>query len=478
MIVIGAGFGGLGLAIQLEKHDLRSYLVLERAAVAGGTWRDNVYPGCACDIPSMLYSFSFARNPAWSRVFPQQDEIRRYLEACIERFGLRERIRFGADMVEATYNESAAAWRVRLADGRVLTCRVLVSATGPLNKPNVPAIPGLERFTGASFHSSQWDADAELQGKDVAVIGTGASAIQFVPQIAPAVRRLTLFQRSAPWVIPRNDASVGSLQHLLRRVPAFAWAMRTSIYWLLEIRALGFVVNPKLLQLQERLALRNLARHVPDPALRAKLTPDYRMGCKRVLISDDFYPSLLRSNVTLETTPIAEIRERSIVTRDGVEYSADTIVFGTGFRATDGFAPIRIVGRGGVELADVWRPGMEAYLGTNVSGFPNFFTIIGPNTGLGHNSMVVMMEAQYRYILSALATMRRLGIRAVDVKRAVQDRFNRRIEKSMRGTVWASGCSSWYLDGHGKNTTLWPGFTFAFRRATRRFRPDRYELLS
>jgi cation diffusion facilitator CzcD-associated flavoprotein CzcO len=476
VIIVGAGFGGLGMAIQLEKKGLGSFLILERAADVGGTWRDNVYPGCACDIPSMLYSFSFARNAEWTRLFPGQQEIRRYLERCVETFGLRDRIRFEADLIDATYDEESATWRLRTKDGRTFTSHVVVAAMGPLSTPNVPAIPGLERFTGKRFHSAEWDTTFDLAGRDVAVIGTGASAIQFVPQIAPIVRRLTLFARTPPWIIPRPDAAVGPRQRALRRVGAYAWAIRKLIYWFLELRALGFVVNPKLLQLQERVALRHLRRQIPEAKLRIKLEPNYRLGCKRVLISDDFYPTLRGPNVTVETHAIEEIRERSIVTFDGKEHPADTIIFGTGFRATDGLGPVRVMGRGGALLSDAWRGGMEAYLGTSVAAFPNLFLIIGPNTGLGHNSMIVMMEAQYRYVLSALGTMRRLGVRAIDVKREVQERFNRELQKRMRTTVWATGCKSWYLDRNGKNTTLWPGFTFAFRWATRRFRPDRYIL--
>jgi cation diffusion facilitator CzcD-associated flavoprotein CzcO len=477
-IIVGAGFGGLGMAIKLIRENFGSFLILERASDVGGTWRDNVYPGCACDIPSMLYSFSFERNAAWTRVFPGQQEIRDYLEGCVATHGLRERIRFNTELSDATFDESRATWRVRTVDGRTFTCRVLIAALGPLNKLKIPEYPGLERFTGARFHSGAWKTDVDLREKDVAVIGTGASAIQFVPAIAPLVRRLTLFQRTPPWVIPRADAAIGPLRRLLRRFAPYAWAVRKLIYWLLELRAFGFVVAPKLLQLQERLALRHLERQISEPELRAKLTPRYRLGCKRVLLSDDFYPSLRRANVTLEVAPIREIRERSIVTSDGVEHPADAIVFGTGFRATEGFVPVRVVGRGGVELADAWRSGMQAYLGTNVAGFPNLFMIIGPNTGLGHNSMIFMMEAQFRYVLSALETMRRRNVRAIDVKAGVQRRFNEKLQARMRGTVWASGCTSWYLDASGKNTTLWPGFTFAFRRATRRFRLERYDVVA
>jgi cation diffusion facilitator CzcD-associated flavoprotein CzcO len=476
IVIVGAGFAGLGMAIRLRQRGFDSFLILERAGDVGGTWRDNVYPGCACDIPSVLYSFSFERDASWTRVFPRQDEILQYLRRCADKYGLRERIRFGTELADAAYDEPSATWRLRTGAGDTLACRVLICAMGPLNRPHIPNLPGIERFAGPAFHSSRWDASADLRDKRVAVIGTGASAIQIVPEIAPLVRTLTLFQRTPPWVIPRNDAAVGPLQRLLRRwVPGYAWAVRTLIYWVLEIRAFGFTVKPALLQQREALALRYLERRIPEPELRRAVTPNYRLGCKRVLISDDYYPALRRSNVEVVPAAVTELREHAVVA-GGAEYPADVVIFATGFRATHGFAPLRIRGRGGKELADAWRDGMEAYLGTSIAGFPNLFTLIGPNTGLGHNSMVIMMEAQYSYVLDALKHMRRRGLRALDVKDAVQRSFNERLQARMRRTVWASGCTSWYIDERGKNTSLWPGFTFAYRWLTRRFRPSRYEI--
>jgi cation diffusion facilitator CzcD-associated flavoprotein CzcO len=476
VIIIGAGFAGLGMAIRLAQRGLDSFLVLERASEVGGTWRDNRYPGCACDIPSVLYSFSFEQDASWTRVFPRQGEIFEYLKRCADKYGVRSRIRFDTELLDATYDEPSATWRLRTTGGRTLTSRVLICAMGPLNRPNIPALPGIDRFVGASFHSSQWDASADLRDKHVAVIGTGASAIQIVPEIAPLVRKLTLFQRTAPWVIPRNDGAIGPLQRFLRRwVPGYARAVRTLVYWVLEIRAYGFTVKPELLHSREALALKYLERQIPEPELRRAVTPDYRLGCKRVLISDDYYPALRRSNVEVIPAPVTELREHAVVAAGGTEYPADVVIFATGFRATHGFGPLRIYGRGGKELADAWRDGMEAYLGTSIAGFPNLFTLIGPNTGLGHNSMVVMMEAQYSYVLDALGHLRRRGVRALDVKPMVQQRFNERLQARMRRTVWSSGCTSWYIDARGKNTTLWPGFTFAYRFLTRRFRADRYD---
>jgi cation diffusion facilitator CzcD-associated flavoprotein CzcO len=476
-IVVGAGFGGLGLALQMQRAGDDSFLILERASEVGGTWRDNVYPGCACDIPAMLYSFSFSPDVEWTRVYPQQPEILEYLKRTAGANGLRSKIRFNSALEEAHFDESSGVWKLRLGDGATLVCRTLALAMGPLSKPNVPRVPGAERFAGPAFHSARWDHSVDLRGKRVAIVGTGASAIQFVPQVAPQAAALTIFQRTPPWIIPRNDKPVESWRNVLRsRVRPYAWLVRKVIYWMLEIRAIGFVQNPKILERREADIRRFLELSVSDPALRAKLTPEYRAGCKRVLISDDYYPAIQRPNVELVASPLAEIRERSVVAADGTERAADVIVYATGFKATEGLAPVRIYGRNGAELGDVWREGMSAYLGTSVAGFPNLFFIIGPNTGLGHNSMILMMESQYRYILDALKYLRASGARSIDVQAAVQSSFNATLQRRLKGTVWASGCSSWYIDARGKNTSIWPGFTFAFRRLTRTFDPKKYQL--
>jgi cation diffusion facilitator CzcD-associated flavoprotein CzcO len=462
------------MAIQLRERGITSFVVLERAGDVGGTWRDNVYPGCACDIPSALYSFSFEPNHAWTRAFPEQAELWQYLRSCVDKYGIRSHLRFGKDVVEARYEEASATWLLRCTDGLAVRSRVIVSATGPLNRPSLPSIPGAQRFTGDAFHSSRWDTSIDLRGKRVAVIGTGASAIQIVPAIAPLAEKLTLFQRTPPWVIPRRDAAVSPRRRALyRRLPGYARLVRGAIYWFLEIRALAFTRKPSLMQAAEKLALRHLAAQISDPALRARLTPAYRMGCKRVLVSDDYYPSLLRPNVEVVSEPIEALGERSIAS-GGIDRPVDVVVFATGFRATEGVSPLRVYGRNGVELGQTWRDGMQAYLGTAVAGFPNLFTIIGPNTGLGHNSMIVMMEAQYRYIVDALRVMRRRNIVSLEVRAAVQAEFNRRLQRRMQATVWSAGCASWYQDSHGKNTTLWPGFTFTYRFLTRRFDLSRY----
>jgi cation diffusion facilitator CzcD-associated flavoprotein CzcO len=475
--IVGAGFAGIGMAIRLLRHGIDDVVVLERAAEIGGTWRDNAYPGCACDIPSMLYSFSFAPNANWTRTYPAREEIWDYLRRCVARYDLGSRIRCNAEVADAAYDEAAGTWRIGIRGGATLEARALIWATGALNRPYVPQLPGIERFAGVAFHSSRWNDAVDVAGKDVAVIGTGASAIQIVPAIAPVAQRVTLFQRTPAWVIPRGDGPVSARRRFLRgRIPGAAWLERKAIYWALEMRAYGFTVNPRMLRVVEKQVRRGLARAIPNPDLRRALTPDYHLGCKRILISDDYYPALQRDNVRVVTEAIREVRERSIVTADGAEHPADAIVFATGFRATE--APdARVNGRAGATLADAWRDGMAAYLGTSVAGFPNLFFLIGPNTGLGHNSMILMMEAQYRYVLSALTLLRRRGARALDVRRDVQERYNARLQKRLARTVWATGCSSWYRDRNGKITALWPGFTFTFRALTRRVRPERYELI-
>lgn len=475
VIIIGAGFGGLGLALRLKRARRHSFLVLERAGEIGGTWRDNVYPGCACDIPAMLYSFSFERSAQWTRIYPPQQEILAYLKRVASERRLDEHIRLNCDVVEARFDECSGTWRVVLAGGTILRSRILVSAMGPLNKPNFGGIPGRETFAGPSFHSSGWDDGVDLAGKNVAVIGTGASAIQFVPQIAPQAAKLTIFSRTPPWIIPRGDAPVDTRRKIARAwFPAYARLVRLAIYWMLEVRALGFVVNPRLLERQEAAMRRFIERSVPDADLRAKLTPAYRAGCKRVLLSDDFYSTLARSNVEFVARSVTQIRPHGVVASDGNEVPADVIIYATGFRATEGFAAVRIYGTNGVEIGDAWREGIEAYLGTSVSGFPNLFLVIGPNTGLGHNSMIFMMEAQYRYILGAVEHLRKTIDRAIDVKPEVTRAFNAELQRRMQRTVWATGCSSWYQDARGKNVSLWPGFTFAFRRRTARFDPAQY----
>ncbi len=477
MAIVGAGFSGLGLAIRLKQRGMSDFVLLERAHNIGGTWRDNTYPGCACDVPSHLYSFSFAPNPNWTHHFSPQPEIWNYLRDCVRRFGLGPHIRFREEVRDATWDDVSQCWRITTSTGR-FTADMLAMGNGPLSEPSLPAIPGIERFAGTLFHSARWDHGHDLTGERVAVIGSGASAIQFVPRIQPTVNQLALFQRTPPWILPRDDHPISERRRaLFRRLPPAQALARARIYVEREIGVLGLVYQPERVKSAERLSMKHLHRQVSDPALREKLTPRYTMGCKRILLSDDFYPAVTQTNVELVTDRIREVRTASIVTEDGRERPVDTLIFATGFHVTDMPAAAYVHGRGGQSLADAWRSDPQAYLGTTVAGFPNMFLMIGPNTGLGHSSMVYMIESQIAYILDCLRVMDRRGLRAVDVRPEAQVAFNDEIQRRMRGTVWTSGCASWYLDARGRNTTIWPGFTWEYRWRTRRFDAARYELI-
>ncbi|WP_406319819.1 NAD(P)/FAD-dependent oxidoreductase [Streptosporangium sp. NBC_01639] len=475
--IIGSGFAGLGMAIKLKEAGYHDFVILEKAGSLGGTWRDNTYPGCACDVPSHMYSFSFALNPSWSRMFSPQTEIWDYLRACATTYGLTPHFRFGREVTGLEYDE-AGHWRVSTTGGETFTTNAVVSGVGALHVPSFPEIPGRESFRGPSFHSAEWDHSVDLTGKRVAVIGTGASAVQFVPRIAERVSRLHLFQRTPPWVQNRPDFPISPRMRAALTVPGAARALRNAIYWALETRALGFAVDPRLMKAHEKTARRHLADQVPDRALRAKLTPDYTIGCKRILLSNDYYPALNRDNVEVITDRAAEIRERSIVDSTGREIAVDAIVYGTGFKVVDALNDQRIVGRGGQKIQDAWRNGVEAYYGITTAGFPNLFFLLGPNTGLGHNSVVFMIESQVRYVIDCLRLLSKTGARALDVRPEAQRAFNARLQSRLHDLVWnEGGCTSWYLDEHGVNRTIWPGFTFEYWARTRRVRPEAYELI-
>ncbi|MCU0680975.1 MAG: NAD(P)/FAD-dependent oxidoreductase [Polyangiaceae bacterium] len=478
VVIVGAGFAGLCMAIRLKQAGLSDFTVLERGERLGGTWRDNDYPGAACDVRSHLYSFSFEPNPGWSRSFAPQAEILGYLERCADRYGLRPHLELGVDVQGASFDEASGLWSITTGDGRVRRARWLVSGCGGLSRPSLPAIEGLGRFEGPVFHSARWRHDVSLEGQRVAVVGTGASAIQIVPALAPKAGRLTLFQRTPPWVMPKADGPIGPRARAL--FGALPWSQRLArlaCYLRNELVGTGFVGHTPLLRLVERLARRHLAASVPDPVLRAKVTPDYRLGCKRILISDDYYQALARPNVELVTAPVAALRARAVVDAEGRAWPADAVVFATGFQAAEAAPPFEVRGRGGVNLADAWREGPEAFLGTTVAGFPNLFLIVGPNTGLGHSSMVLMIESQAQYIVSAIETMRARSLKAVEVRREAQADYNRGLQRRLAGTVWAQGgCTSWYQTRAGKNTTLWPGYTWEYRLRTRRFKLRDYAL--
>ena len=476
VFVVGAGFGGLGTAIRLQQRGERDFLVVDKGHDVGGTWRDNTYPGAACDVPSQLYSFSFAPNPTWSRSFSPQPEIQAYLRRVARESGVLDRFRLGTTVEDLRWADEDGLWRVRTSDGE-LTADVVVTASGGLSEPKMPEIDGIEGFTGEMFHSARWNHDYDLTGKRVAIIGTGASAIQIIPEIAENVARLDVYQRTAPWVMPRHDREYSRVEKLgFRHVPGLQRAYRTGIYWGRELFVPGFTVSPKLAAPAKAAALKNIAKSVKDPVLREKLTPTFEIGCKRILISNDYYPAIARDNVDLVTDPIAKITGNAVVTADGVEREVDAIIVATGFHTTEQPIAEHITGQGGVTLADLWgREGMSAYKGTTIHGFPNLFQIVGPNTGLGHSSMVFIIESQIAYILDALREMRADGLATVQPRADVQRRWNEDLQRRLARTVWTTGgCSSWYLDAHGRNTTLWPRTTFVFRKLLARFDRDAY----
>jgi cation diffusion facilitator CzcD-associated flavoprotein CzcO len=473
VLIIGAGFAGLCMAIRLRQMDL-SFAILERAPEVGGTWRANTYPGCSCDIPSQLYSFSFELNANWSRTYSGQREILAYLKGCADKYQIYKDILFETEAREAVFDDAEQKWRVKTHQGGTIAAGALVSAIGPLSRPTFPNVPGVDRFKGKAFHSSQWDHSYDLTGKKVAVIGTGASAVQFVPKIASDVAKLTVFQRSPPWILPKLDvAHADWVILMLKSIPGSKRLARSLLYWCQEM--VGFaLINQALMRPIARLALAHLSRKITDPQLRKALTPSYAMGCKRILLSNDYYPALARENVELVTNDIAEISDYGIVTRDRTERSFDAIIFGTGSRGADLLSPLRVVGRNGTALSDAWRDGAEAFLGMTVAGFPNFFMLVGPNTFLAHNSVVFMIEAQVHYVAKCLQWLRRNGKSTMDLRSEAQARFNHDLQEQMRGTAWASGCRSWYLDEHGRNVSLWPVSPTHYWLRTRRFSPADY----
>jgi cation diffusion facilitator CzcD-associated flavoprotein CzcO len=475
--IVGAGFAGLGMAIRLKRAGIDDFVVWERDPEVGGTWWANTYPGCQCDVPSHLYSFSFAPNPNWSRTYSKQPEIERYIQDVTDRHGLRPHIRTKCALLDARWDEANDRWRVTTEQGEY-TADVVVAGPGPLSEPSIPSLEGLDTFAGTTFHTATWDHDHDLTGRRVAVIGTGASAIQAVPEIQPLVESLTVFQRTPPWVVPHSDRPISDTERrIYRALPPVQRAVRTGVYFGRELLVAGLVYRPKLMGLLQKVAKKHLDKDVKDPDLRARLTPDYALGCKRILPSNRWYPAITKPNVDVVTSGIDHVRPDGIVDRDGELHQVDTIIFATGFHVTDIRIADRITGAAGTTLAEEWNGSPEAYRGTAVAGFPNLFFLVGPNTGLGHNSIVFMIEAQVQYVVDALAHMDAARATRVEVRSEAQRAYNERIQAKLADTVWnTGGCSSWYIDRNGRNATIWPDFTFRFRSQTRRFDPQAYEL--
>lgn len=467
--VLGAGFAGLCMGLRLKAQGESSFVILEKADRVGGTWRENVYPGAGCDIPSHLYSYSFAPNPDWPEVYSAQPDILAYIEDVVERNELAAHLRFQAEVVGAAWDEAAGHWRIELADGSALTAEAFVTAWGQLNRPKLPPIEGRDSFAGPAFHSAHWDASVDLAGKRVAVIGNGASAIQFVPEVAKVAGQLTLFQRSPNWIVPRmNRPYTAEEKAQFRARPELMEKVRGEIFHMAEDRLLAKRAGTAPVE-DPPIPLAHLHAQVADPQLRAKLTPDYEVGCKRVLISNDFYPALTRPNVELVTDAIARMTPQGVVDGAGRLHEADVVIYATGFETKSFAGETAISGLGGVTLAEAWKAGPEAYLGITVADFPNLFMLYGPNTNLGHNSIIYMIEAQVDYVLQALAEGRPLS-----VSRAVQAAYNDQIQAELAHTPWAGSCTSWYKTPEGKILNNWPGSAQAYAEAVGSFDPAAY----
>jgi cation diffusion facilitator CzcD-associated flavoprotein CzcO len=476
VIIAGAGFSGLGMAIRLREDGIHDFMVLERADDVGGTWQLNTYPGCRCDVPSHLYSFSFAPNPEWSHTYSAQPEIREYLRRCADRFGVRPHVRTGVEIEAASWSGHEQRWEIETTEGSY-TADVFISAVGPLTEPKLPDVPGIDSFEGKIMHSARWDHSYDLRGKNVASIGTGASAIQYVPEIREQVESLCVVQRTPPWVMPHGNRPIRAFERALyERLPFAQQLVRAGVYLSRELLVLGFAKRPQLMGLLERLSRSHMEKHISDPDLRRRVTPDYTLGCKRILPSNQWYPALAAENVELIDSGLAEIRPTSIVVADGTEREVDAIVFGTGFHVTDIPFASRVRGRQGTRLADAWKHGPRAYLGTSVPGFPNFFMLLGPNTGLGHSSMVYMIESQIDHVRQAIGQVLKTATATIEVRPEAHADYNRDVDEHMAGTVWdTGGCSSFYLDASGRNATIWPDWTWLFRRRCS-FEPSAYEL--
>lgn len=479
MVIVGAGFAGLGMAIKLKQAGIEDFVILERGSQVGGTWRDNQYPGAACDIPSHLYSFSFAPNSEWSHSYSGAAEILAYIHYLVDAFDLAPHIRFDKNIVSLTFNESKGVWAARTEDEGVFLGRSALLASGPLSDTGLPNIPGVETFQGKAIHSARWDHEYDFRGKKVAVIGTGASAVQIVPELVKEVAQLTVFQRTPGWVLPRGNPKTPQWnKRLFRKVPVTQDAMRKALFGIHETMALGVIWNTPLTRVLERLALAHLHKQVKDPWLRRQLTPDFTIGCKRVLMTSHYYPALQKDNCRLIMYPIDRFSELGIRTAEGIEHQFDCVVFATGFHVNNEGTPFPIIGMDGRDLGDEWSGGAQAYKSINIAGYPNLFMTFGPNSGPGHNSALVYIEAQLNYALQGVQKILDNNLKILDVHSHVQARYNDAIQKRLGKTNWNSGCSSWYLTSEGFNATMYPGFASQYEKQMRHFMEADYIRIS
>ena len=471
IVIIGSGFSGICLGIELERAGIHSFTILEKAERLGGTWRENTYPGAACDVPSISYCFSFEQKTDWSRLWSPQEEILAYMEHCAEKYGLAPHIRYGVAVERARFDAESGEWRIHTKAGEEIRADVLVSGVGQLNRPHVPDIPGLDSFEGESFHSAEWNHAYDLRRRTVGVVGNAASAIQFIPVIAEQVEKLFIFQRSANWMVPKGDREYTEAEK--RRFARFPWLAKLYRWWTWARYEMLFPIfrqNRRRAAAMTRVALDDLAMRIPDPALREALTPDYPIGGKRILFSDDYYPTLTREDVHLVTSDIDHVTADGVVTRDGESYPVDALILATGFESTAFLAPMEIEGPGGRSLRGEWGAEPVAYMGMTVSGFPNFFLMYGPNTNLGHNSIIFMIECQARYIAAAIRKMIDERIGTIDVRAEAMRTYNERIQRELAISVWATTDRSWYKNEAGRITNNWSGTTLRFWWMTRR--PD------
>lgn len=466
--IVGAGVSGICLAVNLKRAGIHDFIILEKSNEVGGTWNENTYPGAACDVPSHMYSLSFEPNPNWTRKYPRQAEILEYFRSVARKYDIYSHIRFGVELDEAAFDEASGQWKLRTSAGDETMVKVLASGCGQLNRPAMPAIPGMDSFKGARFHSARWDHSVNLNGKRVAVVGNGPSAIQFIPEVAKVAGELTVYHRTPNYVVPRLDRPYSTFERwLFAKVPGAARAYRWALYWTLEKNRIAFTRGTWFNKMFRQIADQHMVTQIADEKLRAILTPDYDLGCKRILISDDWLPTLTRPNVEVIATEIDHITDSGVVDKEGKVREVDAIIFGTGFESTKFLTPMKVMGTGGKPLTQAWQGGAEAHLGVSVAGFPNFFMMYGPNTNLGHNSIIFMIECQAAYILGCIKKIRNSRLSYIDVKPEVMERYNIGVQEAIRESVWAAGCRSWYKTEDGKVTNNWSGFTAEYWWRTR-----------